>query len=359
MPGEEPPDGWRRQRSLASPTAGSCSSNPSEIGTVGVGEATIPQIRLFNAALDINEAEFLRETKGTFKLGIKFAGWTGEGSSYLHAFGPLGHPAGPLPFHHYWLRAKARGLAGGLPDYSLNDIAARASRMQVFRPKTGESLPDMPYAYHFDAALYAAYLCRYAESRGVERVDGQIGRVVRDGETGDVTALVLDGERRIDGDFFLDCTGFRSLLLGETLGSSFEDWREWLPCDRAIAVPCEAKGDFTPYTRSTAREGGWQWRIPLQHRVGNGYVHCSDFVSEDEATTILLANLDGEANGGAAHVAFHHRYADPAVVAQLPGIGFGGWIHGAAGIDQHPSRPVVDSALPPNAACWKDRPRHP
>lgn len=265
------------------------------IGTVGVGEATIPQIRLFNAALGIDEAEFLRETKGTFKLAIEFAGWAGEGTSYLHAFGNVGHGAGLLPFQHYWLRARASEAgAGPLSDYCLNDVAARAGKMQMWRPQAGQPSPDMPWAYHFDASLYAAYLRRYAEAHGVERVEGIIASVERDGTSGDIAALLLDGDRRIEGGFFVDCTGFRSLLLGQTLGTRFDDWRHWLPCDRAVAVPCEAKGEFTPYTRSTARRAGWQWRIPLQHRIGNGHVFCSDFMGEDEATAILLANLDGE-----------------------------------------------------------------
>lgn len=266
------------------------------IGTVGVGEATIPQIRLFNAALGIDEADFLRKTKGSFKLAIEFAGWSGEGTSYLHAFGNVGHGAGLLPFHQYWLRARAEGpsgtRAGPLADYCLNDGAARAGKMQMWPAAAGQQAPDMPWAYHFDASLYAAYLRRIAEGHGVERVEGTIAKVERDGASGDITALVIDGERRIEGGFFIDCTGFRSLLLGETLGEDFEDWSHWLPCDRAVAVPCEAKGDFTPYTRSTARSAGWQWRIPLQHRIGNGHVFCSDFMSEDEAAEILLANLD-------------------------------------------------------------------
>ncbi|UIP06238.1 tryptophan 7-halogenase [Erythrobacter sp. SDW2] len=285
------------------------------IGTVGVGEATIPQIRLFNAALGIDEAEFLRETRGTFKLAIEFAGWSGEGDSYLHAFGNVGHGAGLLPFHHYWLRAKAVGHAKPLSDYCLNDGAARAGKMQIWQAQPGQPVPDMPWAYHFDASLYAAYLRRHAEAHGVERVEGIIASVERDGRNGDITALLLDGDRRIEGSFFIDCTGFRSLLLGETLGEEFDDWSHWLPCDRAVAVPCEAKGEFTPYTRSTARQAGWQWRIPLQHRIGNGHVFCSDFMGEDEATAILLANLDGEPT------------ADPRVLKFTTGMRRQQWSH--------------------------------
>ncbi|WP_379548961.1 tryptophan halogenase family protein [Qipengyuania sp. DSG2-2] len=263
------------------------------IGTVGVGEATIPQIRLFNAALGINEGTFLRETKGTFKLAIEFDGWSGEGESYLHAFGSVGHPSGVLPFQHYWLRAHATGEAEPLSAYCLNDVAARAGKMQFFQAQPGQPAPDVPWAYHFDAGLYAALLRSYAEERGVERIEGAIASVKRDTESGDIAALVLEDGSQIEGGLFLDCTGFRSLLLGEVLGVGFEDWSHWLPCDTAVAVPCAPGGDFAPYTRSIARKAGWQWRIPLQHRIGNGHVFCSEFMSADEATDILLGNLDG------------------------------------------------------------------
>ncbi|RZV35315.1 MAG: tryptophan 7-halogenase [Sphingomonadaceae bacterium] len=264
------------------------------IGTVGVGEATIPQIRLFNAALGIDEAEFLRETRATFKLAIEFGGWSGDGTSYLHAFGHVGQGAGLLAFQHYWLRARAAGKAGPLADYCLNDRAAQAGKMQMWRPQSGQAAPDMPWAYHFDASLYAAYLRRYAEAHGVERIEGTIAAVEHDGESGDIGALLLDGDRRVEGEVFIDCTGFRSLLLGDALGVEFDDWSRWLPCDRAVAVPCEARGEFTPYTRATAHAAGWQWRIPLQHRIGNGHVFSSEFMDEDEASKILLDNLDGK-----------------------------------------------------------------
>lgn len=261
------------------------------IGTVGVGEATIPQIRHFNQALGIDEAEFLRETKGSFKLGIAFDGWMGDGHSYMHAFGQVGRGAGLLPFHQHWLRANKLGHARPLAHYSLNEIAARALRM----PAPGG--PELPYAYHFDAGLYAAFLRRFAEARGVTRTEGLIESVERNGETGDIAALTLDGDRRIEGDFFIDCTGFRGLLIEGAMEAGFDDWSHLLPCDRAVAVPCSGGGDFTPYTRSIAREAGWQWRIPLQHRIGNGYVFSSAHISEDEAAETLLANLDGEAGG--------------------------------------------------------------
>ncbi|WP_255416946.1 tryptophan halogenase family protein [Erythrobacter sp. HKB08] len=287
--------GWMTAAALVRFTQAKVTLVESDaIGTVGVGEATIPQIRLFNAGLGIDEAEFLRETRGSFKLGIEFAGWNGEGSRYMHAFGHIGQGRGILPFHQYWLRARAEGLAKDLSAYSLNEVAARALKMQMWRQQPGQPTPDMPCAYHFDAGLYAAYLRRYSEAAGATRIEGKVARVERHPDSGLISAIHLDDDRTIEGDFFIDCTGFRSLLLGEALGTGFDDWTHWLPCDRAIAVPCETRGDFTPYTRSTARKAGWQWRIPLQHRIGNGHVYCSEFMEDAEALDILLANLDGK-----------------------------------------------------------------
>ena len=260
------------------------------IGTVGVGEATIPQIHLFNSALGLDESEFLRETRGSFKLGIEFDGWRREGEAYMHAFGDIGRPLGLLPFHHYWLRAKEAGFAKPLQRFSLNELAARTMRMH--RGKTVQGR-EMPYAYHFDAGLYAAYLRKFAEARGVTRIEGKIAGVVQDNESGDITALTLESGEDIQGSFFIDCTGFRALLIDGALGAGFDDWSRYLPCNRAMAVPCEGGGDFTPYTRAIARKAGWQWRIPLQHRIGNGLVYCSNYLSDEEASETLLANLDG------------------------------------------------------------------
>jgi tryptophan 7-halogenase len=264
------------------------------IGTVGVGEATIPAIRLFNEALEIDEGEFLRATQGSFKLGIEFAGWLREGHSYMHAFGTVGRPLGLLPFRHYWARGQALGLAKPLAHYSANELAARTGRMGQPGALTNGTTIDVPFAYHFDAGLYAAFLRKYAEARGVVRHEGMV-QSVRRADNGDIAAVSLNGERQLAGDLFIDCSGFRGLLIEQELQTGYEDWRQWLPCDRAMAVPCEAKGNFTPYTRSTARAAGWQWRIPLQHRIGNGYVYCSDYLSDDEAAATLLANLDGPA----------------------------------------------------------------
>lgn len=262
------------------------------IGTVGVGEATIPAIRLFNEALEIDEGEFLRATMGSYKLGIEFAGWLREGHSYMHAFGEVGRQLGLLPFRHYWARGSALGMAKALAHYSANEIAARTGRMAT--GVSGPGIAELPWAYHFDAGLYAAFLRKYAEARGVVRHEGKIASVTR-AENGDIAAVATEDAREIAGDFFIDCSGFRGLLIEQELQTGYDDWRQWLPCDRAVAVPCEASGNFTPYTRATARKAGWQWRIPLQHRIGNGYVFCSDFIGEDEATQTLLANLDGKA----------------------------------------------------------------
>ncbi len=297
--------GWMAAAALArfAPPGTSITLVESDaIGTVGVGEATIPQIHLFNGALGLDEAEFVRETKGSFKLGIEFDGWRREGESYMHAFGNIGRGVGLLPFQHYWLRAEKLGIAKPLIRYSLNELAARTMRMQRGR-RTPQS-PEMPYAYHFDAGLYAAYLRRFSEARGVVRKEGMIAQVEQHGDTGTIAALSLEGGERVEGDFFIDCTGFRGLLIEQALGAGFDDWTHYLPCDRAMAVPCANGGDFTPYTRSSARKAGWQWRIPLQHRIGNGMVYSSAHLSDDEAAETLLSHLDGEPLGDPRPIRF-------------------------------------------------------
>ena len=266
-----------------------------DIGTVGVGEATIPQIQLYNTALGIDEDEFLRETQGTFKLGIEFVDWSHIGSRYMHAFGGIGKDVGIVAFQHYWHRAQQLGTAKELMRYSLNEVAARAMKMQRGPLKTSDRLGDMPYAFHFDAGLYAQYLRRFSEARGVVRVEGKIVDTELNSETGDVLSVKLEGDRAVAGDFFLDCSGFRGLLIEQALQTGYDDWSHWLPCNRAMAVPCDhGSEEPTPYTRSTARDAGWQWRIPLQHRIGNGYVYCSDHLSDEDAAQTLLANLDGK-----------------------------------------------------------------
>src|SRR5690348_10710857 len=261
-----------------------------EIGTVGVGEATIPQIHNLIIGLGLDQAEFVRSTNATFKLGIEFADWMGEGSSYIHSFGVTGRGVGLIPFRQLWLRGRSLGVAGDYGDYAFNITAARLGRMS--NKAATNTVPELAYAYHFDASLFAKMLRGYAEERGVRRIEGLIVDVERDGESGDISALVLNGERRVAGSFFIDCTGFRSLLLGQALGVRYVDWSKWLPCNSALAVACESSDAFRPYTQAMARDAGWQWRIPLQHRTGNGHVYCSDFISDDEAAAILLDTLD-------------------------------------------------------------------
>jgi tryptophan halogenase len=266
-----------------------------EIGTVGVGEATIPSIQMFNAALGIDEAEFLAATGGTYKLGIAFEGWGRPDQGYVHAFGLVGNALGIVPFHHYWLRGLKLGIAKPLGHYVLHTLAIAANRFAHLNPPPNSPMPPMPYAFHFDASLYARFLRGFAEQRGVVRQEGRIVAVERDGESGDVAAVVLANGTRVAGDLFVDCSGFRGLLIEQELEAGFEDWSQWLQCDRAIAVPCARVEPLVPLTRSIARKAGWQWRIPLQHRIGNGYVFSSSRISEDEAAATVLANLDGEA----------------------------------------------------------------
>ncbi|MEA3066047.1 MAG: tryptophan 7-halogenase, partial [Sphingomonadales bacterium] len=266
-----------------------------EIGTVGVGEATIPQFRLFNAGLGLDEDEFVRATAGTFKLGVEFVGWNGADSRYIHAFGTIGRDLGLIPFHQYWLRHRAEGGSASLWEFS---ASAQAARRTLFGrlEQTPDRLPSgLAHAFQFDAGLYAAYLRRFAEALGVRRTEGKVKDVPLRGEDGFVEAVVLESGERIEGELFIDCSGFRGLIIEQALATGYEDWSQWLPCDRALAVPCAAGGEFTPYTRASVRDAGWQWRIPLQHRTGNGHVYCSAFTTDEEAARVLLANLDGPA----------------------------------------------------------------
>ncbi len=264
------------------------------IGTVGVGEATIPQMGTFNRMLGIDENEFLRETQGSFKLGIEFVDWTRLGHRYFHPFGSYGINMNGISFHAFWLRLHAAGEAPAIEPWSLQAVASAQGKFMRAIDAGNSPLSDIPYAFHFDAGLYARYLRRYAEARGAVRHEGRVERVDLRPADGFVDAVVLDDGRRIDGDLFVDCSGFRGLLIDGALGSQFTDWSHWLPCDRAVVVPCTGTEATAPFTRSTARRAGWQWRIPLQHRIGNGHVFSSGHMSDDEATAILLDNLDGE-----------------------------------------------------------------
>ena len=266
-----------------------------EIGTVGVGEATIPHIRQFNDSLGIEENAFVRATQGTFKLGIEFVDWQALGTRYFHGFGGVGRGQGIVPFYQYWLRYHQAGGKRDICEFSANIISARQNRFGRVPERTGGLASNYAYAYHFDAGLYAAFLRQHAEKAGVKRHEGRISGVEQDGETGFLRSVTLAGGKRLEADLFIDCSGFRGLLIEQTLASGYEDWSRYLPCNSALAVPCASAGALTPYTRSTARAAGWQWRIPLQHRTGNGYVYCSDHLSDDEAAATLLANLDGKA----------------------------------------------------------------
>lgn len=264
------------------------------IGTVGVGEGTIPPIVEFNHQLGIDEAEYLRASHATYKLGIEFVDWTEPGHRYFHQFGEIGRPLNGVPFHQAWLKYRNRPSVGPLAAYSMSAVAAASHRFAHSSRDPNSPLSELAYAFHFDASAYGQYLRGFAEKLGAERIEGKIVEIEQDGETGFVTALRLDDDRRVRGDLFIDCSGFRSLLLGEKLGVRFEDWSHWLPCDRAFAVPSERNEPLLPYTRSTAHPAGWQWRIPLQHRTGNGHVYSSAHMPDDEAERILLETLDSK-----------------------------------------------------------------
>ncbi|HEU4777257.1 MAG TPA: tryptophan halogenase family protein [Telluria sp.] len=266
-----------------------------QISTIGVGEATIPSIRNFNLHLGIDENEFIRATQGTFKLGIEFVNWGKQGDNYIHGFGSVGRDQPTANFFHYWLKMNQMGHAPSMEPFSINTVAARMGRFSRGRPDLPNSpLSDLSYAFHFDAGLYARYLRSYSEARGVQRTEGKIvGTVLRDGD-GFIEAVVMENGQRIEGDFFIDCSGLVGLLIEQALHTGYEDWSHWLPCDRAVAVQCETQGPVQALTRSTAHAAGWQWRIPLQHRTGNGHVFSSRFMDADQAQTILMNNLEGK-----------------------------------------------------------------
>ena len=267
-----------------------------EIGTVGVGESTIPMIAMFNAMLQIDENEFVRETQASFKLGIEFVDWARVGDRYFHSFGQIGQELWTVDFHQYWLRQYLAGKAPELEKFSINATAAEKNRFMRPRMDMPKSpLSHIRYAFQFDAGLYARYLRRYAEQRGVKRIEGRITGVQQREGDGFVTSVTLQSGQVVEGGLFVDCSGFRALLIEGALKTGFEDWSHWLPCDRAVVVPSASTGSLTPYTRATARAAGWQWRIPLQHRVGNGHVYASKYMSDDEATAVLLGGLDGAA----------------------------------------------------------------
>jgi len=285
-----------------------------EIGIIGVGEATIPAIQLFNTMVGIDENAFLKATNGTFKLGIEFVNWGRQGDRYMHGFGRIGQNLRNVRFDQYWQKLRSIGQADNLEAYSITRMAARAGKFMPAPPDMVNSpLNDIAYAYHFDANLYARFLRKLSESRGVIRTEGKIAKVSMRDSDGHVDAVVLENGQRIEGELFIDCSGMRALLIEGALKTGYEDWTHWLPCDRAVAVPCASAEPLLPYTRSTAHQAGWQWRIPLQNRIGNGHVYSSKFISDDEAQATLLANLDGA------------PLADPRLIKFTTGMRKQGW----------------------------------
>lgn len=266
------------------------------IGTVSVGEATIPQIALFNRILGIDENDFIKKTKGTFKLGIEFINWTKAGGGYMHPFGDHGKGMEAIQFHHYWLKMNKKSTVPDLEEYSLAAVAARQGRFMRPQNMGNSPLSEINYAFHFDATLYADYLRNYSIERGVKRIEGKVVDVTLRNNDGFIDYLKLASGERIDGDLFVDCTGFRGLLIEGALKTGFIDWSDELPCDSAVAMPCMAKNseNLKPFTQATAQKVGWTWRIPLQHRIGNGYVYSSKFMSDDEAVKILEEQMESE-----------------------------------------------------------------
>jgi tryptophan 7-halogenase len=265
------------------------------IGIIGVGEATIPAIKKYNELLGFDENEFMRRTHGSFKLGIQFVDWWKQGASYIHGFGVIGRDLEWLRCHQYWLKLHALGGASDFANYSINTAAALENKFMRADPKMADSpIGHIAHAFHFDAALYAKYLRGLAEASGVKRREGKVADVALRGEDGFVQSVTMDDGAVIEADLFIDCSGFRGLIIEQAMKTGYDAWTHWLPCDRAMAVPCARVEPLTPYTRSTARPAGWQWRIPLQHRTGNGHVYSSQYMEDDEAEQILLSSLDGE-----------------------------------------------------------------
>lgn len=265
------------------------------IGTVGVGEATLPHLRQFNEMLGIDENTFIRATGATYKLAIQFPGWGSACSSYIHPFGLAGHDINGIDFHHYWLRLYNSGRVSPYDEYSIAVLMAQKFKFQYPSDDIDSVLAEYGYAFHIDASLYAKYLREYAEKLGVKRTEGKVAQVHQDEECGNIQALVLESGETIPGDLFIDCSGFRGVLIEDTLKTGYESWQHWLPCDRAFAVPSQRVNSPPPYTRASAKKVGWQWRIPLQHRTGNGYVYSSAYINDEDAERLLIEGLEEDA----------------------------------------------------------------
>jgi tryptophan halogenase len=276
------------------------------IGTVGVGEATIPPFVDFNQLLEIDEREMMAAVQGSFKLGIQFVNWGAIGESYIHPFGNYGYELGNISFHHVWHWMKTRGDNRPIQVFNAETMAAFFGKFARTQEMQRDDLPPINYAYHLDAGRYAQFLRKYAEARGVVRHEGKVCDVKLDGESGDVAAITLENGTTLVGDLFIDCSGFRGLLIEQALETGYEDWTHWLPCNRAVALPCQREdgGPPPPFTRATAHSAGWQWQVPLQHRNGNGHVYCDAFMSADEATDILVRNIAGKPQAEPNHLRF-------------------------------------------------------
>ena len=276
-----------------------------QIGSVGVGEATIPPILALNRALGVDEAEFLRRTQATIKLGIQFEGWRAREHRYMHAFGGIGKDYPFCSFHHFWTRYRRQHPDCDFWEFSLNYRAAQAGRFRHLERIEGTDLGGLVYAYHFDAGLYASFLRAYSEARGVRRIEGRIAAVEASPSSGYIERLRLEDGREVSGQLFLDCSGFSGLLMERILHAGYESWEHWLPCNRAVAVQTSNSGPLLPFTRAIAHDAGWRWQIPLQHRMGNGLVYCDRYLSDDEAVTRLLDSVEGEVLTEPRVIPFH------------------------------------------------------
>lgn len=264
-----------------------------QISTIGVGEATIPSIKIFNNLLGINELEFIKATQGTFKLGIQFCNWGGVNEQYLHGFGAIGRQWEWLSFYQYYLKLNLPKKQHSLDSFSINNQLALANRFSPpLKNQPKSPLSEIAYAYQFDANLYGKFLRKYSENNGVQRIEGKVVHVKQNKNNGFIESLTLENGQIINGELFVDCSGMQGLLIEQTLKVGFEDWSHWLPCDRAIAVPTERLSPLSPYTKATAHQSGWLWQIPLQHRTGNGFVYASDFISDDNAHQVLIDNVE-------------------------------------------------------------------
>jgi tryptophan halogenase len=300
--------GWMAAAALSRYLDNGCTKvtliESEEIGTIGVGEATIPPLITFNAMLGINENDFIAATKATFKLGIEFVNWGAIGERYFHPFGSFTQDLQGVHFHQIYLRQRKRRAVSDISSWSMSAVAAAMGRYARPGANARPPLSGLNYAFHFDAGLYAAFLRNYAENGGVRRIGGKIVDAKVDGESGNVESVALTDGAIVEGDLFIDCSGFRGLLIEQALKTGYEDWSQWLPCDRAVAVPCSYSANPDPFTRSTAYAAGWQWRIPLQHRMGNGLVYSSAHLADDAARELLLANLEGEPLAEPRHLSF-------------------------------------------------------